>query len=284
MLFSSFMGAKAAGLTIPQLSEYSPEAYTRGLWHLDETDGTIAYDSTANGGNGTLVNSPGGWSAATPRDQIGTGNLVGDTGSLSFDGLNDYVRVPSSNALRPAQQLMIEAWIRPGEILDTTLPHGIMTIARKMLQSGDGGGYLIRLMDQESADPYLEFILKVAGSGQPGNQVGLSATGALVPLNTWSHVAGLYDGSKMKTFLNGQEIASKPQSGYIFATDTPLVFGRLAYNYPTEYFHGEMDEIRIGGVGGLYIPEPAKMSLLGLGGLAILRRRRGHGRHRRILS
>ena len=60
-----------------------------GWWKFDETDGTIAYDSSGNGNNGNLTNGPT-WVAG----KIG--------GALSFDGTDDRLKLPHSllNGLR----------------------------------------------------------------------------------------------------------------------------------------------------------------------------------------
>jgi hypothetical protein len=52
-----------------------------GWWKFDEIDGSIAYDSSGNGNDGNLTNGPN-W----VEGKIG--------GSLSFDGVDDYVQIP----------------------------------------------------------------------------------------------------------------------------------------------------------------------------------------------
>jgi hypothetical protein len=52
-----------------------------GWWKFDEIDGSIAYDSSGNGNDGNLTNGPS-W----VEGKIG--------GSLSFDGVDDYVQIP----------------------------------------------------------------------------------------------------------------------------------------------------------------------------------------------
>ena len=52
-----------------------------GWWKFDETNGTIAYDSSGNGNDGNLTNGPT-W----------TSGKIG--GALSFDGVADRVKIP----------------------------------------------------------------------------------------------------------------------------------------------------------------------------------------------
>src|SRR5437867_9798985 len=70
-----------------------------GWWKLDETEGTLASDSSGNGHNATLLNGPT-WT---------TGQL---RGALSFDGTNDQVTCADSAALRISGDLTIAFWMK----------------------------------------------------------------------------------------------------------------------------------------------------------------------------
>ena len=71
-------------------------------WPLDETSGTIAVD-IIDGNDGTHVGD------TTP--------MTGKVGSaLSFDGVNDYVDVPSTVGSRVTGSFTIEAWIYPRDL------------------------------------------------------------------------------------------------------------------------------------------------------------------------
>ena len=69
-----------------------------GWWKFDETNGTVAYDSSGNGNDGNLTNGPT-W----------TDGKIG--GSLSFDGVDDRVALPNS-ALNGLTNLTLNLWTK----------------------------------------------------------------------------------------------------------------------------------------------------------------------------
>ena len=68
------------------------------------------------------------------------------------------------------------------------------------------------------------------------------ATAALVP-NTWTHVAATYNGTLIQLYINGGLVSSMPATGLIQTTTTSLRIG--GNTYPTEFFQGLIDEVRI---------------------------------------
>ena len=44
-------------------------------------------------------------------------------------------------------------------------------------------------------------------------------------MNAWSHLATTYDGTTLRLFVNGAQVASRPQTGLIQATSLPLTIG-----------------------------------------------------------
>ena len=62
------------------------------------------------------------------------------------------------------------------------------------------------------------------------------------PVNTWTHVALTYDGTMIRLFVNGTQVASTAVDGR-FDSRSPLwIGGNLPYG---EYFKGLIDEVRV---------------------------------------
>ena len=72
-----------------------------GWWKFDETDGTIAYDSSGNGNDGNLTNGP-----TWVTGKIG--------GALSFDGNDDRLKLPHQ-MMNGLSEFSISFWFKENE-------------------------------------------------------------------------------------------------------------------------------------------------------------------------
>ena len=109
-----------------------------GIWHFDEPFWNGAFgevkDSSGNNNHGTAKNGA----------KINT-TISKSKNSGYFDGINDYVEVPSSYSLNITEAITIEAWIKPLEersILETT----------KLDQKFGFTPYILRLSDKNESD------------------------------------------------------------------------------------------------------------------------------------
>ena len=119
--------------------------------------------------------------------------------------------------------------------------------------------------------------------------VGSSHYGARAASNTsitdgqWRLVTGTYDGSTIRMYVDGQMETSTPYTAGYESNTAALQIGHYYYPYSGRHdvsLNGAIDDVRIynralsaAEVEAL-VPEPATMSLLVWGGLALLRRRR----------
>jgi len=192
------------------------DTFTRGLvayWSFDEGSGNIAYDASGNGNHGTI------YGAKWTQGKIG--------GALSFDGVDDYVRVPDSDSLDITNAITIEAWVNCG-----SSPAGnLRSIVRKE------STYALRFY----SDGTLEGLVWIGGRYKSSGIVPASI--AWVP-NRWVHWTFTYDGSSMKIYKNGILVMGPTaQTGAIDKTTNDLGIGGTGTGaYP---FIGLIDEVRI---------------------------------------
>ena len=66
---------------------------------------------------------------------------------------------------------------------------------------------------------------------------------AVLPLNTWSHLALTYDKVTLRLYVNGTQVGSAAASADIATSSNPLQIG--SDSIYGQYFKGRIDEVRI---------------------------------------
>jgi hypothetical protein len=163
-----------------------------------------------------------------------TGSISGATwtsggkfgSALSFDGVNDWVAVADANSLDLTGALTLEAWVKP-----TTLGGW-----RTVLLKEQPGELVYALYAATSAGPPAGHVYVGGGEADAGAPAAL-------PLGVWTHLALSYDGSQLRLYEDGNEVASRSLSGAIATSSGALRIG--GNNVWGEWFHGLIDEIRI---------------------------------------
>jgi hypothetical protein len=88
-----------------------------------------------------------------------------------------------------------------------------------------------------------------AGDGsRPRSQVNIggeeNAVGAAtLPVNTWTHIAGSYDGTTLRLYVNGALVSSTTVGGSIPSSTGPLRIG--GNSIWSEWFAGTIDSVRV---------------------------------------
>src|SRR5262245_28499686 len=80
----------------------------------------------------------------------------------------------------------------------------------------------------------------VGGTWTAGNQNTPGPTA--LPVNTWTHLAATFDGTTVRLYVNGAQVASQAQTSPLAPTTGTLQIGGDAY--PGENFVGRIDEGR----------------------------------------
>ncbi len=186
----------------------------KGWWKGDEGSGTSAADSSGSGLTGTL--SSAGWAAG----KIGP-NCFDLSGGKSISiGTSDTLNITGT-------ALTLAGWVYP-----TSAANYYRIIER-------GGTY-----------PSLQFSLvieqttaKVIADISPNVNSSFKTSTALT-LNTWMHVAAVYDGSFIDIYLNGVRDVHLSASGSIASfSGSPCYIGRYTGATGLEW-PGKLDDIR----------------------------------------
>lgn len=150
--------------------------------------------------------------------------------ALDFDGTDDKVDCGNDSSLQINGKLItLEAWIYP-------------TVWKTNAYDGN-------VINKEYNTSNYGYMLRVGAGGKLNFAIGDGTwreitTGTILSLNTWQHIAGTYDGTKMRVYLNGAAVDSLAVSVSIPKTPTTnLMLG--AHTTYTRFYQGLIDEVRI---------------------------------------
>ena len=216
--FSSWSdgGAQSHGIVVPNTNQSYIATFQAsagppnlaGAWAFNEGLGTTAADASGNGNTGAI-----GTASWITTGKFGNG--------LSFNGTTARVTVPDSNSLDLTTGMTLEAWVYP-----------------------TAGGNWRDVIYKGPDDIYY---LEGSSTGGPpavgGTFASPLAGASALPLNTWSHVAGTYDGTTLRLYVNGVQVSSRPLATQIATSTGALSIGGDALY--GQYFAGRIDEIRI---------------------------------------
>ncbi len=199
------------------------------------SDGLVAYypfsgdanDASGNGHDG-VVNG-----ATLTSDRFGS-----DNAAYSFDGVNDYIEVPSDSGFTMSE-ISISAWIW----MDRDIGNEQARIVNRQNTSGGLEAWGLEIFGED-----------YAGSG-PGNQLVLHANTGSEAANTvsttsldagqWYHVVGTSDGQEIHLYINGVLDTTAPAPGPLDQSNSAdVVMGKTGTG-PQHYFPGIIDDLRI---------------------------------------
>ena len=188
-----------------------------GWWKLDETSGDTAADSSGFENDGSLENMSGNeWT-------VGILN-----GALEFDGVNNYSVDCGKDAIFDiTDEITLSVWIKPNDCGNSD--HNPYVVK---------GDYSYGL--KHTASNNLEFYIKIDGGGWylPHYSVSGSFNGE------WHHVAGTYDGSQVKLYVDGALEDYIDCAGPIETDSSHVCIGE-EYDRTYRYYDGLIDDVRI---------------------------------------
>lgn len=146
----------------------------------------------------------------------------------NFNGTNSYIAVPNAPDLNPAGAITLEALVYP-----TGFNAATMTVIGKNYQSS--------------------YYLGIQTSGRVvfyprGGLSFRSKVSSVLPVNQWTHIAGTFDGTNTRIYINGfLDTSSTAFAGPIGVNSDSLFIGadRIGTPVAALFFRGRLDNIRI---------------------------------------
>ncbi len=202
----------------------SPPSDMVSWWPGDETTSAITEDIVC-ANHGTLI---GGATFASGKVEQ----------ALSLDG-SGYVMIPNDPSLMP-EQFTLDAWVKPVALRTTSWD--------SIISHGASGNdpHMGCCLDSYWLGFYMEKpTFHTAHVGVSGDQ-RLSGPDP-VTLNAWHHIAGSFDGTTKKLYLDGNLVASSVIESAIAYEDVPVLIGEDTNNGGPAgiRFRGLIDEVEI---------------------------------------
>lgn len=223
--------------TVPSYSQnraYCPPGHVGlcnppiGEWKMDErADGTCTggtndvCDTSANTNDGAINGNPV-WKGAADCKY---GNC------LEFDGTEDYIEVVDN----PSLDSIITGITFSNWVYRKTNQSGWINILNRQLGSGNFEHYAFAFADNN-----------YSFNGETDGGAFVLTTTEVAPNNVWIHIAGTYNGSLVKLYVNGEEIDSVGHTGDFTADISSLYIGAQRNTATmTGFFNGRIDDIKI---------------------------------------
>jgi hypothetical protein len=185
-----------------------------GVWMLDEGNGQDVKDISSNHNDGKIQGNP----------KWVKGKF---DGALEFTG-TDTVIVPNSDSLMPSKQITVQAWIN---FTDAGINQDLV-IARIE------PGFSLQKYNTDVMEGWINI----------GGWKGIRdvAGGEVMKSNVWYNVAFTYDGTTMKTYVNGKLDRESKLGGDFIVDKQPFTIGSFkGENY---FWKGMIDEVAISNV------------------------------------
>ena len=187
-----------------------------GYWKMDDdANNMTVLDSSENGNHGT---------AQQNTEDLSVTGII--NGTLSFNGIDDYIQVADSEPLSPTQEVTVCGWFwfndaseNVGLIWKHNYNYALWTTSDTVR---------FAIWNSSSEGSTATFSTSLLESG-------------------WNFIAGVFDGTNSALYLNGAEAGNPGASitGPIRDRAGDLYIGQRSDGIGAQYFDGKIDDVRI---------------------------------------
>lgn len=199
--------------------------FNQGIANGDNTAITNLIDASSNTNNGTFSNFALTGTTSNFTGATNVSALSVPATHLNFDGVNDRVELPNESMYDFTTAMTVEAWMNSNVIPEQWDP---------LISKGDDS-WRLHLNDNGT----LVFSCNV---GSPSSTDATSTT--VITDGNWHHVAGTFDGTSLKLYIDGVLESQVAASGSINNSSFPVYIGNNS-DYLVRFFNGNIDDVRI---------------------------------------
>ncbi len=139
--------------------------------------------------------------------------------ALDFDGIDDYIGPAGS--INSTNSITVEAWINTTNIASQTFPP-VLSISQMCSLELSGNNIAFWVI---------------------GNGGNYSSTQYAINDGQWYHVAGTYDGTTIRLYINGVEQPSVSTGGVNFLTN--IGSWLIGHSFDNRFYKGQIDGVRV---------------------------------------
>jgi hypothetical protein len=186
-----------------------------GWWRLDEGSGSLANDSSGNDNLGVIQGTPT-WVPGILD------------GALQFNGTDCYVNCGNGGSLQVQNQITMAFWIKTP---------GFTRNWAAIITKGDGSWRMSR-----SSETGNSVHMGIGGTTTVGNPWFDASTP--ITDNEWHHVAGVYDGTMARIYIDDVESATRAATGQLASSTNNVLIGENEGG-TGRLLSGTLDDVRI---------------------------------------